>query len=198
MDTSFNNRCIRRAVHICGWPLHPFHGLFTLLPSGTGASVSPPADFATVFFLRQSDYSTPGCLPILIWVSLLCHKITIVHVYMITIYSPNSVYLFFENIYCLVHFFLLLFIVYLHCIYIQYICNIYLWHIIWCAENRTLLILNIKVLSSLLYFCSYFCNRNICINVFFFQLQNLLDTYYPIEIDSTCSVEEKLPLMVEW
>lgn len=30
------------------------------------------------------------------------------------------------------------------------------------------------------------------------KLQNLLDTYYPIEIDSTCSVEEKLPLMVEW
>ncbi|XP_077051676.1 cytosolic 5'-nucleotidase 3-like isoform X3 [Siphateles boraxobius] len=30
------------------------------------------------------------------------------------------------------------------------------------------------------------------------KLQNLLDTYYPIEIDSTRSVEEKLPLMVEW
>uniref|UniRef100_A0A8C1KCD7 5'-nucleotidase n=1 Tax=Cyprinus carpio TaxID=7962 RepID=A0A8C1KCD7_CYPCA len=30
------------------------------------------------------------------------------------------------------------------------------------------------------------------------KLKNLLDTYYPIEIDSTRSVEEKLPLMVEW
>ncbi|XP_051728852.1 cytosolic 5'-nucleotidase 3-like isoform X3 [Ctenopharyngodon idella] len=30
------------------------------------------------------------------------------------------------------------------------------------------------------------------------KLQKLLDTYYPIEIDSTRSVEEKLPLMVEW
>ncbi|XP_051991519.1 cytosolic 5'-nucleotidase 3-like isoform X2 [Xyrauchen texanus] len=30
------------------------------------------------------------------------------------------------------------------------------------------------------------------------KLQDLLDTYYPIEIDSTRSVEEKLPLMVEW
>ncbi|XP_073700224.1 cytosolic 5'-nucleotidase 3-like [Garra rufa] len=30
------------------------------------------------------------------------------------------------------------------------------------------------------------------------KLKNLLDTYYPIEIDCTCSVEEKLPLMVEW
>lgn len=30
------------------------------------------------------------------------------------------------------------------------------------------------------------------------QLAELLNTYYPIEIDSTRSVEEKLPLMVEW
>ncbi|KAA0710756.1 7-methylguanosine phosphate-specific 5'-nucleotidase [Triplophysa tibetana] len=30
------------------------------------------------------------------------------------------------------------------------------------------------------------------------ELQNLLDTYYPIEIDCTRSPEEKLPLMVEW
>uniref|UniRef100_A0A3Q1GYC4 5'-nucleotidase n=1 Tax=Acanthochromis polyacanthus TaxID=80966 RepID=A0A3Q1GYC4_9TELE len=30
------------------------------------------------------------------------------------------------------------------------------------------------------------------------QLKELLNTYYPIEIDSTRSVEEKLPLMVEW
>ncbi|KAK7124617.1 hypothetical protein R3I94_018859 [Phoxinus phoxinus] len=30
------------------------------------------------------------------------------------------------------------------------------------------------------------------------KLQNLLETYYPIEIDSTRSVEEKLPLMVKW
>uniref|UniRef100_A0A669CFA8 5'-nucleotidase n=1 Tax=Oreochromis niloticus TaxID=8128 RepID=A0A669CFA8_ORENI len=30
------------------------------------------------------------------------------------------------------------------------------------------------------------------------KLQELLDKYYPIEIDSTLSVEEKLPLMVEW
>ncbi|XP_065147034.1 cytosolic 5'-nucleotidase 3-like isoform X1 [Paramisgurnus dabryanus] len=30
------------------------------------------------------------------------------------------------------------------------------------------------------------------------KLQNLLETYYPIEIDCTRSVEEKLPLMVEW
>ncbi|XP_067281680.1 cytosolic 5'-nucleotidase 3-like [Pseudorasbora parva] len=30
------------------------------------------------------------------------------------------------------------------------------------------------------------------------QLQKLLETYYPIEIDSTRSAEEKLPLMVEW
>ncbi|XP_059366104.1 cytosolic 5'-nucleotidase 3-like [Carassius carassius] len=30
------------------------------------------------------------------------------------------------------------------------------------------------------------------------ELKNLLDTYYPIEIDSRRSVEEKLPLMVEW
>ncbi|XP_026096871.1 cytosolic 5'-nucleotidase 3-like [Carassius auratus] len=30
------------------------------------------------------------------------------------------------------------------------------------------------------------------------ELKRLLDTYYPIEIDSRRSVEEKLPLMVEW
>ncbi|XP_053708001.1 cytosolic 5'-nucleotidase 3-like [Synchiropus splendidus] len=30
------------------------------------------------------------------------------------------------------------------------------------------------------------------------KLQELLDTYYPIEIDSSRSIEEKLPLMVEW
>ncbi|XP_003964935.1 cytosolic 5'-nucleotidase 3 [Takifugu rubripes] len=30
------------------------------------------------------------------------------------------------------------------------------------------------------------------------KLKELLDTYYPIEIDSSLSVEEKLPLMVEW
>lgn len=30
------------------------------------------------------------------------------------------------------------------------------------------------------------------------QLDELLKTYYPIEIDSSLSVEEKLPLMVEW
>ncbi|KAM8825074.1 cytosolic 5'-nucleotidase 3-like [Synchiropus picturatus] len=30
------------------------------------------------------------------------------------------------------------------------------------------------------------------------KLQELLGTYYPIEIDSSRSVEEKLPLMVEW
>ncbi|XP_029014161.1 cytosolic 5'-nucleotidase 3-like [Betta splendens] len=30
------------------------------------------------------------------------------------------------------------------------------------------------------------------------QLKELLNTYYPIEIDSSRSVEEKLPLMVEW
>ncbi|XP_056597046.1 cytosolic 5'-nucleotidase 3 [Triplophysa dalaica] len=30
------------------------------------------------------------------------------------------------------------------------------------------------------------------------ELQNLLNTYYPIEIDCTRSPEEKLPLMVEW
>uniref|UniRef100_A0A3B4B2H6 Uncharacterized protein n=1 Tax=Periophthalmus magnuspinnatus TaxID=409849 RepID=A0A3B4B2H6_9GOBI len=30
------------------------------------------------------------------------------------------------------------------------------------------------------------------------KLKELLNTYYPIEIDSTRSVEEKLPLMVEW
>nr|XP_046271605.1 cytosolic 5'-nucleotidase 3-like isoform X1 [Scatophagus argus] len=30
------------------------------------------------------------------------------------------------------------------------------------------------------------------------KLKDLLDTYYPIEIDSSRSVEEKLPLMVEW
>ncbi|XP_005726157.1 cytosolic 5'-nucleotidase 3 [Pundamilia nyererei] len=30
------------------------------------------------------------------------------------------------------------------------------------------------------------------------KLQGLLDKYYPIEIDTTLSVEEKLPLMVEW
>ncbi|XP_055076059.2 cytosolic 5'-nucleotidase 3 [Misgurnus anguillicaudatus] len=30
------------------------------------------------------------------------------------------------------------------------------------------------------------------------KLQNLLETYYPIEIDCTRPVEEKLPLMVEW
>ncbi|XP_029945284.1 cytosolic 5'-nucleotidase 3-like [Salarias fasciatus] len=30
------------------------------------------------------------------------------------------------------------------------------------------------------------------------KLKGLLDTYYPIEIDSSRSVEEKLPLMVEW
>lgn len=30
------------------------------------------------------------------------------------------------------------------------------------------------------------------------QLDHLLHTYYPIEIDSSRSVEEKLPLMVEW
>lgn len=30
------------------------------------------------------------------------------------------------------------------------------------------------------------------------KLQELLNTYYPIEIDSSRSVEEKLPLMVEW
>ncbi|XP_074552812.1 cytosolic 5'-nucleotidase 3A-like isoform X2 [Halichoeres trimaculatus] len=30
------------------------------------------------------------------------------------------------------------------------------------------------------------------------QLKQLLNTYYPIEIDSSRSIEEKLPLMVEW
>lgn len=30
------------------------------------------------------------------------------------------------------------------------------------------------------------------------QLRDLLNTYYPIEIDSSRSIEEKLPLMVEW
>lgn len=30
------------------------------------------------------------------------------------------------------------------------------------------------------------------------KLQDLLNTYYPIEIDSSRSIEEKLPLMVEW
>lgn len=30
------------------------------------------------------------------------------------------------------------------------------------------------------------------------KLKELLDTYYPIEIDSSRSIEEKLPLMVEW
>lgn len=30
------------------------------------------------------------------------------------------------------------------------------------------------------------------------QLKDLLNTYYPIEIDSARSIEEKLPLMVEW
>lgn len=36
-------------------------------------------------------------------------------------------------------------------------------------------------------------------NVYFLcQLKELLNTYYPIEIDSSLSVEEKLPLMVEW
>lgn len=30
------------------------------------------------------------------------------------------------------------------------------------------------------------------------KLQKLLETYYPIEIDSTRSIDEKLPLMVEW
>ncbi|KAM7387347.1 hypothetical protein PAMA_009797 [Pampus argenteus] len=30
------------------------------------------------------------------------------------------------------------------------------------------------------------------------ELENLLNTYYPIEIDSTRSIDEKLPLMVEW
>ncbi|XP_060945983.1 cytosolic 5'-nucleotidase 3-like isoform X1 [Limanda limanda] len=30
------------------------------------------------------------------------------------------------------------------------------------------------------------------------KLKNLLDKYYPIEIDSTRSIAEKLPLMVEW
>lgn len=35
----------------------------------------------------------------------------------------------------------------------------------------------------------YFCHL---------QLQDLLNTYYPIEIDSSRSIEEKLPLMVEW
>ncbi|KAG7220662.1 hypothetical protein INR49_017923 [Caranx melampygus] len=30
------------------------------------------------------------------------------------------------------------------------------------------------------------------------QLKELLDTYYPIEIDSSRSIDEKLPLMVEW
>ncbi|TNN85984.1 Cytosolic 5'-nucleotidase 3 [Liparis tanakae] len=30
------------------------------------------------------------------------------------------------------------------------------------------------------------------------QLKKLLNTYYPIEIDSSRSIEEKLPLMVEW
>ncbi|XP_068193821.1 7-methylguanosine phosphate-specific 5'-nucleotidase-like [Antennarius striatus] len=30
------------------------------------------------------------------------------------------------------------------------------------------------------------------------QLKELLNTYYPIEIDSSRSIEEKLPLMVEW
>uniref|UniRef100_A0A4W4HNR4 5'-nucleotidase n=1 Tax=Electrophorus electricus TaxID=8005 RepID=A0A4W4HNR4_ELEEL len=30
------------------------------------------------------------------------------------------------------------------------------------------------------------------------EMKNLLNTYYPIEIDSTRSIEEKLPLMVEW
>ncbi|KAM7371614.1 hypothetical protein PAMP_008832 [Pampus punctatissimus] len=30
------------------------------------------------------------------------------------------------------------------------------------------------------------------------KLENLLNTYYPIEIDSTRSIDEKLPLMVEW
>ncbi|CAF89660.1 unnamed protein product, partial [Tetraodon nigroviridis] len=30
------------------------------------------------------------------------------------------------------------------------------------------------------------------------KLKQLLDTYYPIEIDTSLSVEEKLPLMVEW
>lgn len=33
---------------------------------------------------------------------------------------------------------------------------------------------------------------------FVFQLKELLDTYYPIEIDCTRPVDEKLPLMVEW
>eukprot|EP00063_Salmo_salar_P059482 XP_014034317.1 PREDICTED: 7-methylguanosine phosphate-specific 5'-nucleotidase-like [Salmo salar] len=30
------------------------------------------------------------------------------------------------------------------------------------------------------------------------QLKDLLNTYYPIEIDSKRTAEEKLPLMVEW
>ena len=30
------------------------------------------------------------------------------------------------------------------------------------------------------------------------QMRKLLNTYYPIEIDASLSVEEKLPLMVEW
>ncbi|XP_076864274.1 cytosolic 5'-nucleotidase 3-like isoform X2 [Brachyhypopomus gauderio] len=30
------------------------------------------------------------------------------------------------------------------------------------------------------------------------ELKNLLNTYYPIEVDSTRSIEEKLPFMVEW
>ncbi|XP_071323869.1 cytosolic 5'-nucleotidase 3-like [Trachinotus anak] len=30
------------------------------------------------------------------------------------------------------------------------------------------------------------------------QLKELLDTYYPIEIDSSRTIDEKLPLMVEW
>ena len=30
------------------------------------------------------------------------------------------------------------------------------------------------------------------------QIRELLNTYYPIEIDASRTVEEKLPLMVEW
>lgn len=42
-------------------------------------------------------------------------------------------------------------------------------------------------------------NLNIYFQFFcFLQLKQLLDTYYPIEIDTSLSVEEKLPLMVEW
>lgn len=46
--------------------------------------------------------------------------------------------------------------------------------------------------------------RNISVwsnNSFLFclrQLKELLDTYYPIEIDSSRSIDEKMPLMVEW